>query len=67
MAQVEVRCIARTCKPTPHGPTFLHRHHDNKDNKKHLANVVDPTWLEEYEGFLWTKLRTLLHVVKLGG
>ena len=38
--------MARTRIPTPHGPAFLHLYHNNKDNKEHLAIVVDPTQLE---------------------
>ena len=39
--------MARTRIPTPHGPAFLHLYHNNKDNKEHLAIVVDPAQLEE--------------------
>ena len=39
--------MARTRIPTPHGPAFLHLYHNNKDNKEHLAVVVDPAQLEE--------------------
>jgi len=39
--------MARTRIPTPHGPAFLHLYHNNKDNKEHLAIVVDPTQLQE--------------------
>jgi GTP cyclohydrolase II len=39
--------MARTRIPTPHGPVFLHLYHNNKDNKEHLALVVDPTQLED--------------------
>ena len=38
--------MARTRIPTPHGPAFLHLYHNNKDNKEHLAIVVDPAQLE---------------------
>lgn len=34
--------MARTRVPTPHGPVFLHIYHNNRDNKEHLAIVVDP-------------------------
>ncbi|EPQ59125.1 hypothetical protein GLOTRDRAFT_109550 [Gloeophyllum trabeum ATCC 11539] len=44
-AQVEVKCMARTRIPTPHGPAFLHLYHNNRDNKEHLAIVVDPAQL----------------------
>ncbi|EMD40945.1 hypothetical protein CERSUDRAFT_111520 [Gelatoporia subvermispora B] len=40
--ELEVKCMARTRVPTPHGPIFLHLYHNNRDNKEHLAIVVDP-------------------------
>ncbi|KAL0580088.1 GTP cyclohydrolase II [Marasmius crinis-equi] len=40
-APVEVKCMARTRIPTPHGPAFLHLYHNTRDNKEHLAIVVD--------------------------
>ncbi|KAJ8488237.1 hypothetical protein ONZ45_g14039 [Pleurotus djamor] len=39
---LEVKCMARTRIPTPHGPAFLHLYHNNRDNKEHLAIVIDP-------------------------
>ncbi|THV08295.1 cyclohydrolase [Dendrothele bispora CBS 962.96] len=39
---LEVKCMARTRIPTPHGPIFLHLYHNSKDNKEHMAIVVDP-------------------------
>ncbi|KAF9076984.1 GTP cyclohydrolase II-domain-containing protein [Rhodocollybia butyracea] len=39
---LEVKCMARTRIPTPHGPVFLHIYHNNRDNKEHMAVVVDP-------------------------
>lgn len=39
--------MARTRIPTPHGPAFLHLYHNNKDNKEHLAIVIDRAQLEE--------------------
>ncbi|KAH0839841.1 GTP cyclohydrolase II-domain-containing protein [Lanmaoa asiatica] len=39
---VQVRCMARTRIPTPHGTVFLHLYHNNCDNKEHLAIVIDP-------------------------
>jgi GTP cyclohydrolase II len=42
---VEVKCMARTRIPTPHGHVFLHLYHNNKDDKEHLAIVVDPAQL----------------------
>jgi GTP cyclohydrolase II len=44
---VTVKCMARTRIPTAHGPVFLHLYHNNKDNKEHLAIVVDPAQLDE--------------------
>ncbi|KAF8974170.1 GTP cyclohydrolase II-domain-containing protein [Flammula alnicola] len=44
---VQVKCMARTRIPTPHGPAFLHLYHNNRDNKEHLAIVIDPAQLEE--------------------
>ncbi|KAF7355572.1 Gtp cyclohydrolase-2 [Mycena sanguinolenta] len=38
---VEVKCMARTRIPTPHGPAFLHLYHNNRDKKEHLAIVID--------------------------
>jgi GTP cyclohydrolase II len=37
--------MARTRIPTPHGPAFLHLYHNNRDNKEHLAIVVDHSQL----------------------
>lgn len=45
--RLEIKCMARTRIPTPHGPAFLHLYHNNKDNKEHLAIVVDPAQLED--------------------
>ena len=39
--------MARTRVPTPHGPVFFHLYHNNRDNKEHLAIVVDPAQLQE--------------------
>jgi GTP cyclohydrolase II len=39
--------MARTRIPTLHGPAFLHLYHNDKDNKEHLAIVIDPVQLEE--------------------
>lgn len=39
---VQVKCMARTRIPTLHGTVFLHLYHNNRDNKEHLAIVVDP-------------------------
>lgn len=41
-SSVQVRCMARTRIPTPHGTVFLHLYHNNHDNKEHLAIVIDP-------------------------
>lgn len=46
-AELQVKCMARTRVPTPHGPVFLHLYHNSKDNKEHLAIVVDPAQLQE--------------------
>jgi len=46
---LQVKCMARTRVPTPHGPIFLHLYHNNRDNKEHLAIVVDPAQLESEE------------------
>ncbi|TDL30123.1 GTP cyclohydrolase II [Rickenella mellea] len=39
--------MVRTRVPTPHGEIFLHLYHNNRDNKEHLAIVVDPAQLLE--------------------
>ncbi|KAK7470391.1 GTP cyclohydrolase II [Stygiomarasmius scandens] len=39
---LQVKCMARTRIPTPHGPVFLHLYHNNRDSKEHMAIVVDP-------------------------
>jgi GTP cyclohydrolase II len=44
---VEVKCMARTRIPTPHGAVFLHLYHNNRDNKEHLAFVIDPAQFAE--------------------
>jgi len=49
-APLQVQCMARTRIPTPHGPAFLHLYRNNKDEKEHLALVVDPTQLEQEQG-----------------
>lgn len=41
----QVRCMARTRVPTPHGDVFLHLYHNSQDNKEHLAIVTDPIQL----------------------
>ncbi|KAJ7068569.1 cyclohydrolase [Mycena amicta] len=46
-APVTVKCMARTRIPTPHGPAFLHLYHNNRDNKEHLAIVVDPAQYDD--------------------
>ncbi|UZJ51464.1 hypothetical protein CBS101457_000784 [Exobasidium rhododendri] len=38
---IQVRCYARTRIPTPHGEVFCHLYRNNRDNKEHLALVVD--------------------------
>lgn len=47
---VEVKCMARTRIPTPHGPAFLHLYHNNRDTKEHLAIVIDPAQLSDSYG-----------------
>ena len=42
VAPVKVTCMARTRIPTPHGTAFLHLYHNNRDEKEHLAIIVDP-------------------------
>lgn len=44
---VQVKCMARTRVPTPHGPVFLHLYHNNRDTKEHLAIVVDSAQFDE--------------------
>ena len=43
----QVRCMARTRVPTPHGEIFLHLYHNSSDTKEHLAIVYDPIQLSE--------------------
>ncbi|KAK0468421.1 GTP cyclohydrolase II-domain-containing protein [Desarmillaria tabescens] len=49
-AELSVKCMARTRIPTPHGPVFLHLYHNNRDDKEHLAIVVDPAQLADKLG-----------------
>ncbi|KAF9534780.1 cyclohydrolase [Crepidotus variabilis] len=44
---LKVKCMARTRIPTPHGPAFLHIYHSDRDQKEHLAIVVDPAQFSE--------------------
>lgn len=46
-AELTVKCMARTRIPTPHGPAFLHLYHNNRDNKEHMAIVVDSAQFSE--------------------
>jgi GTP cyclohydrolase II len=46
-SEVEVKCMARTRIPTPHGTVFLHLYHNNRDQKEHLAIVIDPAQFSE--------------------
>lgn len=46
---VTVKCMVRTRVPTPHGEVFLHLYHNNRDDKEHLAIVIDPAQLD-YDG-----------------
>jgi GTP cyclohydrolase II len=43
----QVRCMARTRVPTPHGEIFLHLYHNSVDTKEHLAIVYDPIQLSD--------------------
>ncbi|WVN90473.1 GTP cyclohydrolase II [Cryptococcus depauperatus CBS 7841] len=45
--RIQVRCMARTRVPTPHGELFLHLYHNSYDSKEHLAIVMDPIQLDE--------------------
>lgn len=47
---VQVKCMVRTRVPTPHGEVFLHLYHNNRDNKEHLAIVIDPAQLDSTNG-----------------
>ncbi len=49
-ADLDVKCMARTRIPTPHGTVFLHLYHNNRDDKEHLAIVVDPAQLADKPG-----------------
>lgn len=44
---VQVKCMARTRIPTPHGPVFLHLYHNNRDIKEHLAIVIDSAQFDD--------------------
>lgn len=46
--RAEVRCMARTRIPTPHGELFLHLYHNSHDQKEHLAIVIDPIQLDPH-------------------
>lgn len=43
---LQVVCHARTRVPTPHGPVFLHLYRNNRDDKEHLAFVIDREQLD---------------------
>ncbi|KZT05655.1 uncharacterized protein LAESUDRAFT_726942 [Laetiporus sulphureus 93-53] len=58
ISAVQVKCMARTRVPTPHGPVFLHLYHNNRDNKEHLAIVVDPAQLNDDRPQLARPLRS---------
>lgn len=55
---VQVQCLSRARIPTPHGPAFLHLYHNNRDNKEHLAIVVDPAQLEDPNHRFVTPIRS---------
>lgn len=40
-SDVQVQCLSRARIPTPHGPVYLHLYRNNRDDKEHLAIVVD--------------------------
>ncbi|KAH7916286.1 GTP cyclohydrolase II-domain-containing protein [Hygrophoropsis aurantiaca] len=54
----EVKCMARTRIPTPHGPAFLHLYHNNRDQKEHLAIVIDPAQYSDEETPLAPAIRS---------
>ncbi|OJA19332.1 hypothetical protein AZE42_00446 [Rhizopogon vesiculosus] len=55
---IEVKCMARTRIPTPHGPVFLHLYHNNRDSKEHLAIVVDPAQYTDNSSLLAPLIRS---------
>lgn len=55
---IEVKCMARTRIPTPHGPVFLHLYHNNRDDKEHLAIVVDPAQYSDDSSVLAPLIRS---------
>lgn len=55
---IEVKCMARTRIPTPHGPVFLHLYHNNRDNKEHLAIVVDSAQYSDDSSVLAPPIRS---------
>ncbi|KAG0709861.1 GTP cyclohydrolase II-domain-containing protein [Suillus ampliporus] len=57
-SSIEVKCMARTRIPTPHGPVFLHLYHNNRDNKEHLAIVVDPAQYSDDSSVLVPSIRS---------
>ncbi|KAG1892216.1 GTP cyclohydrolase II-domain-containing protein [Suillus subluteus] len=58
ISSIEVKCMARTRIPTPHGPAFLHLYHNNRDNKEHLAIVVDPAQYSDDTSVLAPPIRS---------
>lgn len=44
--RIQVRCMARTRIPSPHGELFLHLYHNSHDAKEHLAILLDPIQLD---------------------
>ncbi|OWT37765.1 GTP cyclohydrolase II [Cryptococcus neoformans] len=44
--RIQVRCMARTRVPSPHGELFLHLYHNSHDAKEHLAILLDPIQLD---------------------
>ncbi|PVG00506.1 hypothetical protein CPB86DRAFT_782580 [Serendipita vermifera] len=60
-APLHVQCMARTRIPTPHGPAFLHLYRNNKDNKEHLAFVIDPVQLQSEGASAAAALASMQH------
>ncbi|KAG1851782.1 GTP cyclohydrolase II-domain-containing protein [Suillus tomentosus] len=58
ISSIEVKCMARTRIPTPYGPVFLHLYHNNRDNKEHLAIVVDSAQYSDDSSVLAPPIRS---------
>lgn len=57
IAGVEVQCLVRTRIPTAHGEVLLHLYRNNRDNKEHMAIVVDQAQLRPLDEQDETPLR----------